>query len=58
MGIVCTDPNHSKHLCQMVALEKPLAEIKPYVKNAAYVCKFCARATNDPERVCKPVPLE
>jgi len=58
MAIVCTDPDHHKHLCQMVALERPLSEIKPFVRDGKFICRFCARVTSDPERVCKPEPLD
>ncbi len=55
--IACGHEEHREHLCQMVALETPVEELKPKVRNAKYICRFCGRAAAQPESLCKPEPL-
>jgi len=51
----CKD--HDRHMCMLVAKRVPLDQLKPLVKDAKYICKNCARATNDPKNVCAPEAL-
>lgn len=53
-------PGHNKHLCYLTNLhfhQTDWPEYKKLVQNAEYVCKLCGRASNDKNRLCKPVKL-
>ena len=54
MEHVCTTGDHTRHLCQLVAWEVPLIEIKPLVRDPKFICKNCARAAADRNRLCDP----
>ena len=49
-----------KTLCDMDKneIEKKLERIKKMVNKPRFVCRKCARAANEEEYVCKPVPIE
>ncbi len=55
---LCNEDRHEQHLCQLVATETPISEIKPLVRNPKFICKFCGRAAASKDRLCKPEPLD
>lgn len=54
----CREDDHRDHLCQLVALETPVQELKPLIRNAKFICRFCGRAAAEANRLCRPEPLD
>ncbi len=51
-------PGHEKHLCKMVVGDQvDIETLKPFVRNAKYICGSCGRAAMEAENLCNPMPL-
>jgi len=50
---------HENKLCALACCEcrTNLAELRPLVKNAKYICKECGRAAANADNLCHPEPL-
>lgn len=48
---------HDQHICQLVAQEYAISEIKPLVRDGKFICAFCARVAARKEHLCRPEPL-
>lgn len=46
-----------EHMCDLVAREAGLRELKAAVRGAKYVCAGCGRSAKRAERLCLPEPL-
>ena len=55
--IVCKDPRHANHMCQIVyngnfQLAAKLAE------NPKYICKHCGRSAKSKDNLCRPTDIK
>ena len=51
-------PGHENHLCKMVVGDQADIEtLKPFVRNAKYICETCGRAATKSENLCNPTPI-
>jgi hypothetical protein len=57
-AVACENEDHERHLCQFIAREEPISVIKPLVRRAQFICRYCGRAAAEEERLCRPEPLE
>jgi len=48
---------HNKHMCYLVNMKTPVAELKKIAKDAAFICKNCGRSAKDKKNLCNPVKL-
>ena len=48
---------HDKHMCYLVNVRTPINELKALAKDAKYICKNCARVSNNIKNLCNPVKL-
>lgn len=50
---------HDNKLCSLACCEcrTDVAELRPLVKNAKFICKECGRAAAKAENLCAPEPL-
>lgn len=48
---------HEKHMCYLVNIRTPVAELKKIAQDGSYICKNCARVANDKKYLCNPVKL-
>jgi hypothetical protein len=48
---------HDKHMCYLVNVRTPISDLKKLAKDAKYICKNCARVSNNIKNLCNPVKL-
>lgn len=48
---------HNKHMCYLVNMKTPVAELKKIAKDAVFMCRNCGRSAKDKKHLCNPVKL-